>query len=414
MRRNTEPECEVVDEQPEPTGEISQLDEENQREQQDSRYPRRKSRLPTHLNDYVTESDDISCTVDFYYSMTLDEIPKTYAEAFFIVIREDCSLEGADFDAVLDLIEDDLLVQNNIIDLEIDEGILEEIREQLGGANNHKEQCNSVPVEINPEKHGLHLEPCYKRLILILSSEKGRSVLESRSDSRQSCDVRPKRSKSSEESHSRGIYPKECNFCHKYRNKRKQQHFYPITIATEQAANTLKQAAEENEDQHLFFEIKDIDLIAKEFRYHESCYKNFTRKGKKSVKSTKGEEDARMYSPDGNFDAVVECIENKILIENQAVSMKVLHESSPNPAKIGERSSMEEATGDQFDNDGNVLDNNSDLLLFVFQTKPQTHLFSCYGNDVPTTRCAISLSFLVVKTNSLWQLELQNSCNIHL
>eukprot|EP00794_Sanderia_malayensis_P003886 gene3886-4430_t len=201
-----------------------------------------------------------------------------------------------------------------------------EIREQLGLANNHKEQCNSVPVEINPEKHGIHLEPCYKRFILILSSEKGRSALESRSDSSQSCDVRPKRSKPSEESHSRGIYPKECNFSHKYRIKRKQQHFYPIKIATEQAANTLKQAAEENEDRYLLFEIKDIDLIAKEFRYHKLCYKKFTRKCKKSAKFTEGEEDARMYSPDGNFDAVVECIVNKILIENQAVSMKVLHE----------------------------------------------------------------------------------------
>ena len=81
MRRNTEPECEVVDEQPEPAGENSQLDEENQREQQDSRYPRRQSKLPTHLNDYVIESDDISCTVDYCYTMTLDEMPKTYAEA---------------------------------------------------------------------------------------------------------------------------------------------------------------------------------------------------------------------------------------------------------------------------------------------------------------------------------------------
>lgn len=38
----------------------------------------------------------------------------------------DCDfLSGADFDAVFDLIEDDLLVQDKAIDLELDEDVLE-------------------------------------------------------------------------------------------------------------------------------------------------------------------------------------------------------------------------------------------------------------------------------------------------
>ena len=38
-----------------------------------------------------------------------------------------------------------------------------EKRIKLGGANEHKEQIIQIPDEINPELHGIHLEPCYKR-----------------------------------------------------------------------------------------------------------------------------------------------------------------------------------------------------------------------------------------------------------
>ena len=34
----------------------------------------------------------------------------------------------------------------------------------------------------------------------------------------------------------------------------------------------------EAKDTNLFYEIRDIDLIAKEFKYHDFCYREFTRK----------------------------------------------------------------------------------------------------------------------------------------
>lgn len=98
--------------------------------------------------------------------------------------------------------------------------------------------------------------------------------------------------------------------------KRKQQHYFPITVTTEQATNTLKQAAEANKDQSLFYKIKDVDLIAKEFKYHDSCYKEFTQKKKKTPSlSGKGQETQR-YSLYGDFQAVMEYIEEKILGES--------------------------------------------------------------------------------------------------
>ena len=69
-----------------------------------------------------------------------------------------------------------------------------------------------------------------------------------------------------------------------------------------------------------------IKILAKEFKYHESCYKEFTRKKKKTPSLSQKEKDAPRYSLDGNFEAVRECIEEKILKENQAVSMKVVHD----------------------------------------------------------------------------------------
>ena len=113
------------------------------------------------------------------------------------------------------------------------------------------------------------------------------------------------------------MYPKECNFCKKYRIKHQQKICLPITVCTEQAVNTIIQAAEANEVQTLFFGIKDLDLIAKEVKYHECCYKDFTRKEKHLTPSLYGK---------GNFEKVKACIEEKVLTENQAVSMHILHD----------------------------------------------------------------------------------------
>ncbi len=49
------------------------------------------------------------------------------------------------------------------------------LREPKGGLNHHKEQCDSITQEIHPAKHCIHLEPCYKKFVLILSQEKANS-----------------------------------------------------------------------------------------------------------------------------------------------------------------------------------------------------------------------------------------------
>ena len=71
-----------------------------------------------------------------------------------------------------------------------------------------------------------------------------------------------------------------------------------------------------------YYEIRDLDLIAKEFRYHRLCYKDFIRHQKSSNNNEQEESDTQK----GNFKAVIEFIENTILLQNQAVSMSLIHE----------------------------------------------------------------------------------------
>ena len=71
-----------------------------------------------------------------------------------------------------------------------------------------------------------------------------------------------------------------------------------------------------------YYEIRDLDLIAKEFRYHRLCYKDFIRHQKSSNNNEQEESDTQK----GNFEAVIEFIENTILLQNQPVSMSLIYE----------------------------------------------------------------------------------------
>ena len=44
------------------------------------------------------------------------------------------------------------------------------IREELRGANFHREQCLNVPDVLDPAVHAVHLNPCYKKFTLIIST----------------------------------------------------------------------------------------------------------------------------------------------------------------------------------------------------------------------------------------------------
>jgi len=42
-----------------------------------------------------------------------------------------------------------------------------EKRQRLGDSNLHHDQVCQIPDLVDPEIHGIHLEPCYKRYVVI-------------------------------------------------------------------------------------------------------------------------------------------------------------------------------------------------------------------------------------------------------
>ena len=116
----------------------------------------------------------------------------------------------------------------------------------------------------------------------------------------------------------RSLFPTTCYFCKNDRVKHKQQIKFPITITTEQASMSIKQNAESMEDKTIYFEIKDVDLIAKELTYHRHCYKEFTRKKSEKLLNVN-------KTQKGDYQKVKDIIEKLVLNQNQAVSMANIH-----------------------------------------------------------------------------------------
>ena len=122
------------------------------------------------------------------------------------------------------------------------------------------------------------------------------------------------------------IYPKECNICLKHRVQCKNKRTEPYTIVNFDAANSIKAAAKVK-NENLYVEIKDLDLIAKEFKVHKHCYQQFTHGYTKGVCN----KDQPLTSKDpkydsGKFEAVKVFVCNPVLKLGKAASMKQLHD----------------------------------------------------------------------------------------
>ena len=129
-------------------------------------------------------------------------------------------------------------------------------REELKGGNYHQMQCGSIPKTINDD-HGINETPCYKKFTLIVSS---------RYDDKESEETRSSK-RNSRSNIAAWVYPNTCSICKKGIIKYQGKKVSPKTIATNEASDTIKEAAK-TKDLELYAEIKDLDLITKEFKYH--------------------------------------------------------------------------------------------------------------------------------------------------
>ena len=99
----------------------------------------------------------------------------------------------------------------------------------------------------------------------------------------------------------------------------KQAKFFFHKLTLKSTELTIKAAAEERQDDEVLRDIRDADLLAKEFQVHDKCRLEYTRK-RMSVEGKGSNE------PAGNLKLVKEFIKSSIIEGNQAVSMAVVHE----------------------------------------------------------------------------------------
>ena len=72
------------------------------------------------------------------------------------------------------------------------------------------------------------------------------------------------------------LFPDECHFCKKIRVQIKGNKVMPTLITTTDAVESIKAAAFAK-NAEWYREFKDVCLIAKEFKAHSHCYREFTR-----------------------------------------------------------------------------------------------------------------------------------------
>ena len=83
------------------------------------------------------------------------------------------------------------------------------------------------------------------------------------------------------------------------------------------AANNIKKVAEMIKDKEVLLDITEVDLVAKEFKRHDKCYRDYTRViFANKIKIPVNEK--------GNFEDVCRLIEDDIIESQKWVSMNVL------------------------------------------------------------------------------------------
>ena len=187
------------------------------------------------------------------------------------------------------------------------------LREISGGSNLHAEQCASVPNDIQPGITGIHMTPCYKKFTLFISQERKKKISlpggqRQRTSMEKNCTTR-------------SLFPEICFFVKKKIMRKEQgKRVACHKLRTKQAEEKLKHMALIKKDTKLLRYIRRVDLIAKKFQIHRSCYRDYTREDKKNDdQSCTGE------TTNFNFEAVKTFIQENVIELNQAVSMERAH-----------------------------------------------------------------------------------------
>ena len=98
---------------------------------------------------------------------------------------------------------------------------------------------------------------------------------------------------------------------------------FPTSILTVNAETTMKKAAELRNDTNMIAAIANESLVAKEFKKHNRCYRDYTRVVSQDSNGESNLDKQYVYEK-GDYDAVCKIIESEILENHKCVSMDVL------------------------------------------------------------------------------------------
>ena len=203
-------------------------------------------------------------------------------------------------------------------------------RIELGGSNLHEAQANSIPARFIGGEYYVHRQ-CYQKFTKAISvlAEKRSRPKHAGSKGRPSPLKRKKRT-----GETLGIlFPNRCMKCTSSRPlkvKGKKQDLR--VLQTFSSCRMLKRAAELQNDEEMLLAIKDQDLIAREFKMHPQCYKEYTRVcSKQSTRANQPEvsndnedETSTSQKTKTNFESVCAFVQQHVIDGNQSISLKVL------------------------------------------------------------------------------------------
>ena len=78
-----------------------------------------------------------------------------------------------------------------------------------------------------------------------------------------------------------------CNLYSKFRVSRNSSRVTPYSIKTFNVVNAIKAAAATVKNTKVYDEVRDLSLIAREFKIHKHCYQDFTHEFTSGIASVK-------------------------------------------------------------------------------------------------------------------------------
>ena len=199
-------------------------------------------------------------------------------------------------------------------------------RIKLGGSNVHEKQINSIPPRFVEGGQFVHRQ-CYQNFT------KAMSVYQKRSTSlklKKGTQLSPLKRKRRSQEKSSILFPNVCMKCKSSRPlkvKGKKQDLR--VLQTFSLCRMVKRAAEILKDDDMLLAVTGHDLIAKEFKMHPNCYKDYTRVCSRLVPTaSKNVADDTLDDSEGktDFESVSNFVQEHIINGNQSVSLKVMTE----------------------------------------------------------------------------------------